>query len=53
MQLKSPSKADITIALTRAFEKGDLQFIEMVHNLAYGYKVELKRNQKDKCTEDI
>lgn len=37
------SKNDIMVALAKAFEQGDLQFIETVSNVAFGYKAELKR----------
>ena len=42
-QMSKPSKSELMTALSNAFEQGDLQFIETVHNVAYGYKVDLKR----------
>ena len=47
---KQPSKNDLIVALTRAYEQGDLQYIETVSNIAYGYKVGLKR-LKEKSNE--
>lgn len=41
------------VALAKAFEHGDLQFIETVNNVSFGYKAELSRKQKEKCTEDM
>jgi len=51
--MTKPSKNDLIVALTRAYEQGDLQFIETVSNIAFGYKAELKRKTKEQCTEDI
>jgi hypothetical protein len=41
-----PSRNEIMVALAKSFEQGDLQFIETVNNVAFGYKAELKRNLK-------
>lgn len=43
------SKNDLMVALTRAYEQGDLSFLETVSSVTFGYKSELKRrlNQED------
>jgi len=52
--MKQPSKNELIVALTRAYEQGDLQFIETVSNVAFGYKVGLRRLQtKKQCKEDL
>lgn len=44
--MKEPSNNDVLVALTRAFENGDLNFVELVNKMSFGYKVELQRNQQ-------
>lgn len=43
MQKSTPSRNDLVVALTRAYEEGDLKWVEMVHQLAFGYKRELRK----------
>lgn len=38
------SRAEVLTAITEAFEKNDLSFIETVNNITYGYKVQLKQD---------
>jgi hypothetical protein len=39
-------KPDILMALAKYYEQGDLQFIEMVNNATFSYKVELHNQRK-------
>mgnify|MGYP001562672848 CR=1 FL=1 len=47
-----PTKAELLVALTHAYEQGDLQYLELVSNMVFGYKSELKRRiTKEGCKE--